>query len=177
MTPALALVLVGCGTHGAPRSDNARVAQARTTVHANVPLSPRDPSDTRVVTLPELGSLGYRCSPDGQRVAMSLSGAPSPDTGASVTAEGDHRAHLPLRHLVRGPTATDSTRPGRYRKMTWRIILTSEPRTVVATVRLHFRLRPPPNLPGSPDCTVSTWTASGQTILHDHEWSNPPAWP
>jgi hypothetical protein len=135
-------------------------AQARAVAVA----APRIP----IVTLPHLGSLGYRCDSTGRRVAATLTGGPTALTGGSVTVEGDHRVHL------RVPGTTTRTTPfGAYHSLTWRMILTNEPRTLVATVRLHFAL----SRRGAVGCSLTTWSVSGQVIEHDHKWSNPPEWP
>jgi hypothetical protein len=118
------------------------------------------------VTLPELGSLVYGCDSSGRRVAVALDNGPAPHTGATVTVEGDHGIHLRTTSTSTGPgTATRTTAFGSYHSLTWRIILTEEPRSLVATVRIHFG-----------GCVLTTWSVAGQVIEHDHKWSNPPAW-
>ncbi len=189
---AIAGVLAGCGAgqHQTARSSQriarasteavARhdVASTRSRVSADPPGTPATIGGNLFVVLPDLGSLAYRCDSTGQRVAATLINGPAPDTGATVTVEDDHGVHLRTSTVVTGQTATRSTPFGPYHSLTWRMILTNEPRSLVATVRLRFHLGFI-HVQGTTllDCALRTWNVSGQVIEHDAKWSNPSPWP
>lgn len=174
---AVGAVLAGCGAGLQPL----KTSRAASRAAAGVPrrqAGAAGPAGIAIVTLPALGSFSYRCDQNGQQVAAALSGAPAPDTGTSVTVEGDHRVHL-HQHIVlsAGHTATRTTAPGAYRSLTWRIINTTEPRSVVATVRLRFHV----GLVRSGgkallDCTLRSWTVSEKVLEHTARWTNPSPW-
>ncbi len=110
-------------------------------------------------------------------MASTLANGPTFYIGASVTVEGDHRVHLHPRTVMTGQTATRTTPFGSYHSLTWRIIVTDEPRTVVVTVRLHFHVGfIHEQGQALIDCALRTWQISGQIIEHNRKWSNPPPW-
>lgn len=134
-------------------------------------------SDAPVVALPGLGELSYRCDSTGQQVASTLTDGPTAYVGASVTVEGNHGVHLHPRTAITGLTATRTTPFGSYHSLTWRIIVTDEPRTVVVTVRLHFHVGFVEDHGQTViDCALSTFEVSGRVIEHNGRWSNPSPW-
>ncbi len=164
-------VLAGCGS-GGPRTTAApTTSQVRAEPVARS--IPAPAGATPIVMLPALGELSYRCAGTGEVAAMLRDG-PAPATGATVTVEGDRGAHLHPQMTVTGPTASWMTAMGRYGSLTWRIIVTDEPRTVVATVRLHFHLRTTSGAEAG--CGLRSWSLTSQVIEHDQKWSNPSPW-
>jgi hypothetical protein len=125
-----------------------------------------------VVTTAGLGSISYRCDAATQRVSATLDGAVSATEGVTVEAE-QHR-HL-LAGTV-GPPAHLTIPVAAYRSLTWRIIQSTEPRTLEATITLQFHT----SQGGSSariDCSPTRWTREINVIGHDKQWSPPPAWP
>jgi hypothetical protein len=126
-------------------------------------------SATPIVTLPGLGSLNYRCD-SNRRVEVSLDTRAATAT-ESATVEGANGRHL--RAATLNPGRIQLTAPAaRYQMLTWRVIQSTEPRTLEATVRLHLDWTQ-----DSSDCSPTNWTVTVNVIGHQSKWSVPNAWP
>jgi hypothetical protein len=151
---AAIISLLGCGA-------------ARSTPHATHRRT--HPAGTAIVSIPGLGSLSYGCAgARGVVATLSTQGASASET---ATVEGDDGRHL------RAATLTDPGGPGLtvpaagYRTLTWRVIQSTEPSTVEATVRISFS--------GEKNrrCTLRHWSSDVKVIGHQGPWSPPKAWP
>jgi hypothetical protein len=91
-----------------------------------------------------------------------------------VTVERDSGKHL-LRTTI-GPPAQVAVPFAAYRSLIWRIVQSTESKTVEATVKLDFHTGPtgPQRLI---DCRLTRWTSTVNIIEHSGKWSLPPAWP
>jgi hypothetical protein len=126
----------------------------------------------RVVDLPGLGSISVRCDGPGRRVLATLGGAVL--ATEDVTVERDSGQHL-LRATIGLPGRDQVSVPfAAYRSLIWRVIQSTEPMTLEATVRLDFHTGPTGSLI---DCSLTRWTSTVNVIGHDAKWSIPPAWP
>jgi hypothetical protein len=169
---AVIWALAGCGggaSHNPISSSSTRSATTEATT-STAPI--HAPAGTPVVDLPGLGSLSYRCDGTGRRVLASLGGGVM--ATEDVTVERDSGQHL-LRATIDGRSQV--TVPfAAYRSLIWRVVQSTEPRTLEATVRLDFNTGPAGTrrLIG---CSLTRWTSTVNVIDHSGKWSPPPAWP
>lgn len=169
---AVTCALTGCGGATSHRTTSSLPPHPATTESTSSGAPVQTPAGTRVVDLPGLGSLGYRCDGTGRRVLASLGGGAIATEG--VTVERDSGQHL-RRATIDG--AARVTVPfGPYRSLIWRVVQSTEARTLEATVRLDFHLRATggQQLVG---CSLTRWTSAVNVIEHAGKWSLPPAWP
>jgi hypothetical protein len=146
--------LIGCGAaHSTPHASHRRSRSAATTI----------------VSIPGLGSLSYGCAgAHGVVATLSTQGARASE---SATVEGDNGRHLRAAMLndPGGPGLT--VPPAGYRTLTWRVIQSTEPSTVEATVRVSF------SRAKGRSCTLRRWSSDVEVIGHQGPWSPPKAWP
>jgi hypothetical protein len=149
----IATLLTGCGGTSRP---------------AHTVESPRG-AQTQILALPELGVLGYRCQGShGIEVAFDASGASATE---SATVEGDGGRHLAAATL--NPKPGRLTAPvARYTTQTWRVIQSTEPKTLEATVLLRFHTGA-----NAFACSLTSSKATIAIIGHQGHWSPPEAWP
>jgi hypothetical protein len=160
---AAAAALTGCGAGHASKP-----APHRST-GSLPPSGPRaQPAGTVVVSIPELGSLSYRCA-GARRVDATLSTAGASAT-ESATVEGDNHRHLRAATLNPGSLQLAAP-PATYRTLTWRVIQSTEPRTLEATVRLSF------SWGKDRYCSLAHWSSTVNVIGHQGPWATPRAWP
>jgi hypothetical protein len=93
-----------------------------------------------------------------------------------VTVERDGGRHL-LRATLGLPAHNQVTVPfAAYGSLIFRVIQSTEPETLEATVRLDFHTGPT----GSTRliaCALTRWTSTVNVIGHGAKWSLPQAWP
>lgn len=147
------LAVAGCGGSSTSRTTGAGVGGAAGPTAGSV-------------ALPGLGSLSYRCS---RARAVQAALAPASATATeqvSVEGEGGH-------HLRAATLNPDSARlavpPGRYATLTWRVIQSTEAKTVVETVRLTFN--------GASGCAAVARQSTVRSISHVGYWAPPSLWP
>jgi hypothetical protein len=161
---ALSVVLaVGCGaSHPEPRTTSHRSRQPSSTTRGSSAARA-----TQIVALSGLGSLSYRC--EGSRgIEATLDPQPANAT-EYATVEGNNGRHLRAARLNPGPTQL-STPIARYRTLTWRVIQSTEPETLEATIRLYWG-------EGPSECSLTDWTSKVHAIAHQRAWTLPSAWP
>ncbi|HWF34596.1 MAG TPA: hypothetical protein VG295_04480 [Solirubrobacteraceae bacterium] len=144
---AVTAALLGCGaSHPPPRA-----------------------SGTTRVALPGLGALSYRCA--GRRRIEATFSTQGASASESATVEGDGARHLRAATLNE-PGAGGLTAPtGTYRTLTWRVIQSTEPRTVEATIRLTFTWQ------ADGYCGHARTNSDVKVIGHQGGWKAPDPWP
>jgi hypothetical protein len=138
---ALAAVLAGCGG---------------SSHHAG-------PTRPFVVSFPGLGTLTDTCvSGDQVRATFNAAKAPATET---VSVEGDDGQHLRAGTMNPPDSETLTAAPAAYHELTWRVVQSTEPRTIVETVAQQFN-----------GCAVTSSTPTMRVISHDHTWTPPSEW-
>lgn len=117
-----------------------------------------------VVALPGLGTITDTCA-SGHLVSATFNAAKSPAT-ETVSVEGDDGQHLRAGTLNPPPgTETLTAPPAGYHQLTWRVVQSTEPHTIVETVAQQFN-----------GCAVTSSTPMLRVISHDGKWTPPSEW-
>jgi len=158
--------LIGCGGSHSPK--------LTTAAHGSRSPSPASgrgsqPAGALIVSIPNLGSLSYRCA--GARLVEATLDTRNAGATEYATVEGDNRLHLRAKTLNNPGPFELTAPPANYRTLTWRVIQSTEPHTLEATVRLSFYWGH--NL----DCTLKSWSSVVNVIGHQGKWLLPRAWP
>jgi hypothetical protein len=144
--PLAAAVIAGCGSSH---------SQTRSTAGGE-----------QSVALPGLGRIVFVCAGTGDVDARF--DASSASATEQVTVEADAGRHLRAATVNPG-NAVVTVPPARYGALTWRVIQSTEPKTLVTTVRLVFS--------GGGGCAHPSRHQSTRTIGHQGHWSPPDPWP
>jgi hypothetical protein len=116
------------------------------------------------IRLPGLGAISYRCLPDGRLIGrLDASTATATEI---ATVEGNNGQHL-AKATLNAP-AELSAPPAHYVTLTWRVVQSTEPHTIVKTVHQRF---------ASGGCRLQSSTTSGTVISHTGNWQSPSPWP
>ena len=116
------------------------------------------------VALPGLGMLIDGCE-SGGKVLSAFSAAKSTAT-ETVSVEGDGGQHLLLRTL-NPPAGRLTAPPAPYHELTWRVVQSTEPKTIVETIVQRF---------ASGGCAVASSIPTTRVISHDGNWTPPSPW-
>jgi hypothetical protein len=136
---ALAAVLAGCG--GSAH-------------HATSPFA---------VSFPGLGTITDTCASGNQvHATFDASRAPATET---VSVEGDDGQHLRAGTMNNPGTHTLTAPVAGYHELTWRVVQSTEPHTIVETVVQRFN-----------GCSVTSSTPRVRVISHDGTWTPPSQW-
>jgi hypothetical protein len=148
-----AAVVAGCGSTSPPPASSRHERAA----------------GVEIVALPELGVLRYRC--EGTRGVQVAFDARTASATETATVEGIKGRHL--RAATLNPRPAPLTVPAaRYATLTVRVVQSTEPKTLEATIRLHFRWGK-----NTFACSLTSWRATTNVIGHQGAWSVPKAWP
>jgi hypothetical protein len=164
----------GCGQTGSSPTTPASTPTSPTgpTGIAGVGLRSGQSDGVGAVRVPGLGAVSYRCDRSSQRVSATLGGPFS--ATETVTVEAEHHRHL--RAGTMNPSAQLTVPAAAYRSLTWRLIQSTEPKTIEATITLNFQ-GASPGATAPIGCSPTRWNSIVNIIRHDKQWSPPPAWP
>jgi hypothetical protein len=126
--------------------------------------SSHSPAATKpyVVALPGLGTITDTCG-SGHLVRATFDATKAPAT-ETVSVEGDDGQHLRAGTMNPG-SDTLAAPPAGYHQLTWRVVQSTEPHTIVETVAQQFN-----------GCAVTSSTPSLRVISHDGKWTPPSEW-
>lgn len=113
--------------------------------------------------------LTYRC--EGARGVQVAFDARTASATETATVEENRGRHLELATLNRRPGRI-TVPAARYTTLTLRVIQSTEPETLEATVRLRFNWGK-----NTFACSLTSWRATMNVIGHQGPWSVPKAWP
>ena len=117
-----------------------------------------------VVAMPGLGTLTDTCA-FGDKVLSTFSAAKATAT-ETVSVEGDDGQHLRLLTL-NPPSDKLVAPPAPYHELTWRVVQSTEPKTIVETVVQRF---------ASGGCAVAGSIPTNRVISHSGKWTPPSPW-
>jgi hypothetical protein len=115
-----------------------------------------------VVALPGLGTLTDTCA-SGHLVQSTFSAAKSTAT-ETASIEGDG-GRLQLSTLQ--PGGQLAAPPAAYHVLAWRVVQSTEPKTIVETIVQRF---------ASGGCAVASSIPTTRVISHDGNWTPPSPW-
>jgi hypothetical protein len=115
-----------------------------------------------VVALPGLGTITDTCA-SGHLVRAAFNAAEAPAT-ETVSVEGDDGQHLRAGTMNPG-SDTLAAPPAVYHQLTWRVVQSTEPHTIVETVAQQFD-----------GCAVTSSTPRVRVISHAGQWTPPSEW-
>lgn len=126
--------------------------------------SSHSPATTKpyVVALPGLGTITDTCA-SGHLVRAAFNAAEAPAT-ETVSVEGDDGQHLRAGTMNPG-SDTLAAPPAVYHQLTWRVVQSTEPHTIVETVAQQFD-----------GCAVTSSTPTVRVISHAGQWTPPSEW-
>jgi hypothetical protein len=116
------------------------------------------------VALPGLGILIDGCFSGGK--VLSAFSAEKATATETVSVEGDEDQHLLLRTL-NPPAGRLTAPPAPYHELTWRVVQSTEPKTIVETIVQRFA-------PGG--CAVAGSVPTTRVISHAGKWTPPSPW-
>jgi hypothetical protein len=116
------------------------------------------------VALPGLGTITDTCA-SGHLVVGTFSAAKATAT-ETVSVEGDAGQHLKLA-TVNPPKDTLVAPAASYATLTWRVVQSTEPKTIVETIVQRF---------ASGGCAVASSIPTTRVVSHDGNWTPPSPW-
>lgn len=116
-----------------------------------------------VVAMPGLGTITDTCA-FGHMVLSTFSASKATAT-ETVSVEGDDGQHLRLLTL-NPPSDRLVAPPAPYHELTWRVVQSTEPKTIVETIVQRF----------ASGCAVASSTPTVRVISHSGKWSPPSPW-
>jgi hypothetical protein len=122
------------------------------------------PTTPYVVAMPGLGTITDTCA-SGHLVLGTFSAAKATAT-ETVSVEGDNGRHLRLA-TVNPPKDTLVAPAAAYGTLTWRVVQSTEPKTIVDTIVQRF---------ASGGCAVASSIPTTRVISHDGNWTPPSPW-
>ena len=117
-----------------------------------------------VVAMPGLGAITDTCA-SGHLVLGTFSAAKATAT-ETVSVEGDAGQHLRLA-TVNPPKDTLVAPAAAYGTLTWRVVQSTEPKTIVETIVQRF---------ASGGCAVASSIPTVRVISHSGKWTPPSPW-